>query len=70
MLWTTKNEKISSTNNLVFQCKPSEKSLISIRNKKGPRIEPWATPTAQKMKFPIKDFSSKCDQSVHWEQMD
>ena len=42
---TTKNSEVTSANNFGFEVKPSDKSLIKIRENNGPRIDPWGTPT-------------------------
>ena len=42
--WTTQNRGISSANSLGFEIKLSERSLINIKKKRGPRIDPWGTP--------------------------
>ena len=43
--WTTENREVSSANSLGFEIKLSERSLINIKKKRGPRIDPWGTPT-------------------------
>ena len=40
---TTEKSEVSSANNLGFDAKLSDKSLIEIKNNCGPRIEPWGT---------------------------
>ena len=41
--WTTKNREVLSANSLGFEIKLLEGSLINIKKKSGPRIDPWAT---------------------------
>ena len=43
MLWTTENSDVSSAKSLTFEFKPLGKSLMYIKNSKGPRINPWGT---------------------------
>ena len=45
MSWTTKNKEVSSANNLNSLLRPFGKSLTYIKNKRGPRMELWGTPT-------------------------
>ena len=45
MSWTTKNKEVSSANNLNSFLRPFGKSLTYIKNKRGPRMEFWGTPT-------------------------
>ena len=42
--WITEKREISSAKSLVLEDKPSDKSLIYIKNNNGPRMEPWGTP--------------------------
>ena len=42
--WTTENREVSSANSLGFEIKFSERSLINIKKKIGPRNDPWETP--------------------------
>ena len=46
ILWITKKRGVSSANNLGFEVKPSDKSLIWIRKNHGSRIDPWGTPAS------------------------
>ena len=51
------NREVSSANSSYSLLRPSAKSLIYIKNRKGPRIEPWGTPTltsAQDEHWPFK----------------
>ena len=41
---TAKNRDVSSANNLGLHRRLLDKSLMYIRNKRGPDIEPWETP--------------------------
>ena len=41
---TVENRDVSSANNLGLHWRLSDKSLMYIRNKSGPNIEPWGTP--------------------------
>ena len=44
-LWcATEKRKASSANNLGFEDKSSDRSLIYIKKNSGPRIDPWGTP--------------------------
>ena len=43
---TTEKSEVLSANNLGFDAKFSDKSLIQIKNNRGPRIEPWGTPAS------------------------
>ena len=38
--WTTKKREVSSANSLGFETKLPERSLINIKKKRGPRIDP------------------------------
>ena len=40
---TTVKSEVSSANNLEFEAKFSDKSMIQIKNNSGPRIELWGT---------------------------
>ena len=54
---TTENREMSSENSLHSLLRPSDKSLIYIKNNKGPRIHPWGTPaltSAQEEHWPFK----------------
>ena len=42
--WTTENREVSSANSLGFKIKLSEKSLLNVTKKRGPRIDPRGTP--------------------------
>ena len=41
---TTENKKVSSANSFTVETNSSEKSLMQIRKKSGPRMEPCGTP--------------------------
>ena len=41
---TAENKEVSSANDLAFDDKPSDKSLIQIKKSSGPRIDPQGTP--------------------------
>ena len=40
---TTEKSEVSSANNLEFDAKFSDKSMILMKNNSDPRIEPWET---------------------------
>ena len=40
---TTEKSEVSSANNLGFDVKCSDKSIILMKNNSDPRIEPWET---------------------------
>ena len=42
--WVTENKNISSVNSLTLNDALSDKSLVSIRNNNGPKIDPCGTP--------------------------
>ena len=42
--WTTEKSKVSSGSSLGFETNLSEKSLINIKKKRGPKLDPWGTP--------------------------
>ena len=51
------NREVSSANSLHLLLRPSDKSLICIKNNKGPRINPWLTPvqkSALEEQWPFK----------------
>ena len=41
---TTENKDVSSANNFAFDDKPSARSLLKIKKRRGPKIDPWGTP--------------------------
>ena len=43
--WTTENKEMSSANNFCSLLRSFDQSLIYIANNRGPRVEPWGTPT-------------------------
>ena len=54
---TTENKEVSSANSLHSILRPSDKSLIYLKNNKCPRIDPWGTPaltSAQDERWPFK----------------
>ena len=56
-LWTTENNEVSSANNFAFDERPSARSLIYIKNRSGPSMEPWGTPaltSAQEEVCPLR----------------
>ena len=46
ILWITEKREVASANNLGFEDKPSDKSLIWIRKNNAPRIDFWGTLTS------------------------
>ena len=44
IILTAENSGVSSAKSLTLELKPLDKSLIQIKNSKGPRIDPWGTP--------------------------
>ena len=54
---TTENREVSSANSLHSLLRPSDKSLIYVKNKKSARIDPWGTPaltSGQNEHWPFK----------------
>ena len=55
--WTTENRNVPSANSLHSILRPSDKSLIYIKNNKSPNIDPWGTSawtSAQDEHWPFK----------------
>ena len=42
--WTIEKREVSSANNLAIELSPSGRSLIYIKNNRGPRMDPCGTP--------------------------
>lgn len=42
---TTENREVSSVKSFELELRPSDKSLMYIRERRGPNIEPWETPS-------------------------
>ena len=57
ILGTTENSNESSAKSLTFEFKPLGKSLMQIKNSKGPRIDPWGTPTLTSAHYECWPFS-------------
>ena len=55
--WTVEHSHVPSANNFGLHCRLWDKSLMYIRNKTGPNIEPWRTPAlilAQDELWPLR----------------
>ena len=50
ILCTVENNEVSSTNSFGLHWRPSDTSLIKMKNKRGPRIGPCGTPARTSVK--------------------
>ena len=44
MAWIVEKIDVPSANSFTFELIPSERSLMLMKERKGPRIDPWVTP--------------------------
>ena len=65
--WTIEKRDVSSANNLAIELSPSGRSLIYIKNNRGPRMDPCGTPAligGQLHSRPLKPIRKICSRRL------
>ena len=58
MLCATENKDVSSANSFALEEKPVARSLIQIKDNKGPRMNSWGTPTIKSAQLETCSFKT------------